>query len=139
MKLCLTLIASILTSSLASSAYAVEPPEVHRYSNVQYIPEAGDLVGLSLEILAGPSLKVRYELCEGWCNGAHLIPAEIRGETICFTVREDLMDQNGRPVPPHVYRVEAKVVRTPFGRRLVVTSPDDREFYEVLSPVARGP
>ena len=135
----LALVAHLLAATLASCAHAATLPGAGRYSSVRYIPEADDYLGLNLEILPGPGPEVRYELCEGWCNGALKFPAEITKGTIRFTVREELKDQDGNPLPPHVYRVEARLVRTPLGRRLVVTSPDDREFHEVLKPVRRDP
>lgn len=131
--------ALILSVSLVSHAYAADPPGAGRYSNVRYIPEADDYVGLNLEISPGPKPTVSYELCEGWCNGALNVPAENRDGMIRFTVRDELQDQDGKPMPPHVYRVEARLVRTPFGRRLLVTSPDDRDFHEVLKPMMRVP
>jgi hypothetical protein len=129
----------LLAAALAGGAQAADIPAVGRYSSLRHVPDTDDYLGLNLEILPGPSPTVRYELCEGWCNGAQDFPAQIEGGTIRFTVRQELRDQTGAAVSPRVYRVEARVVRTLRGRRLVVTSPDDRELHEVLKPVERAP
>jgi hypothetical protein len=129
----------ILAASLVvSGAHAAGIQRADYYTNVRYIPEAGDYLGLNLAILPGPTPLVSYELCEGWCNGASSFPAEIDGGTVRFTVREELYDPDGNPAPPRVYRVEARFVQTLLGRRLVVTSPDIRDFHEVLKPATRA-
>jgi hypothetical protein len=133
------LVACVLTAFSAGHADAADPPPAGRYSNLRYIPEAGDYIGLKLEIFSAPRPSVSYELCEGWCNGARTFPAEISGGIIRFTVRQELKDQDGKPAAPRVYRVEARLVRTLVCRRLIVTSPDDRDFHEVLKPLPRDP
>lgn len=138
MKLGPTPVVRLLAGLVVSSAHAVPSVVAGDYTNLQYISEAGDYVGLNLSVRPGPSPTVSYELCEGWCNGALVFPAEIKDRTIRFIAREDLKDQDGNPAPPIVYRVVATLIRTPSGRRLVVTSPDNREFHEVLKPIARG-
>jgi len=120
----------------AGPASAADAPLAGRYSNVRYIAEADDYVGLNLEIGPGSAPSVSYELCEGWCNGPHSFPARVADGVLRFTVREDLFDAEGKPVAPTVYRVEARPKRTALGRRLVVTSPDLEGFRLVLRPVA---
>lgn len=127
-----TLVAIALLSASAGSANA-EPPWTGKYSNLRYISEADDYVGLNLEISVDPTPRVRYELCEGWCNGALEFPAEINGGVLRFVVRQDLVDQDGKPAAPVVYRAEARFLRTLRGRRLVVTSPDQPAYREVLA------
>jgi hypothetical protein len=131
------LVAVAVVGAGTCPTYAADLPGAVRYSNVRHIPEADDYLGLNLGVLSGMSPKVSYELCEGWCNGASIFPAEISKAVIRFTVQEELHDQDGKPVP-NVYRVEAKLVRTGLGRRLVVTSPDNPEFHEVLKPLGRA-
>ena len=130
----LALVISLTFASLAQAAVA-QAVEPGRYSNVRYIPEAGDYVGLNLEILPGSSPKVGYELCEGWCNGAHEFAAEFADGVVRFTVREEVFDADGKAADPWVYRVEVRPKRTALGRRLLVTSPDLPELHEVLKPV----
>ncbi len=132
------LFAYALALAFANGAQAADPVVMDRYTNVRYIPEADDYVGLNLSVSAGPNPVVSYELCEGWCNGPLSFPANVGSGIIRFTVRQELTDQAGNPAPPLVYRVEARLVRSLRGRRMIVTSPDNRDLHEVLKP-AKGP
>jgi len=134
MKLFPTLFACALVAAFANGARAADPIGLVRYTNLRYIAEADDYVGLNLGISTGLSPVVSYELCEGWCNGALSFPAKIESGVIRFTVKQELVDQAGNAAPPLVYRVEARLVRTLLGRRMIVTSPDNPDFHEVLKP-----
>ncbi|MBN9319362.1 MAG: hypothetical protein J0I28_06735 [Caulobacterales bacterium] len=107
------------------------------YSDVRYIAEADDYVGTNLEILPESLPKVRYELCEGWCNGATVYPATLEYGVLRFTVRDAVFNGDGSPATPFVYRVEVRPIRTIFGRRLLVSSPDLEEMRARLKPVRR--
>lgn len=138
MQLSPMLVTCAMAVAFANDARAADPIVMDQYTNLRYIAEADDYVGLNLSISAGPSPVVSYELCEGWCNGPLSFPARIEGGVIRFTVKQELVDQAGNAAPPLVYRVEARLIRTLRGRRMIVTSPDNRDFHEVLKP-AKGP
>lgn len=137
MKLFPTLFACALVTAFANGARAADPIGLFRYTNLRYIAEADDYVGLNLGISTGQAPVVSYELCEGWCHGPLTFPAKIENGVIRFTVKQELVDQAGNAASPLVYRVEARLVRTLLGRRIIVTSPDNRDFYQVLKP-AKG-
>jgi len=123
-----------LTALAAPSALGAPAGRVEMYTNLKYIAEADDYVGLNLRIRRGITPSVDYELCEGWCNGSLRFPATIEGSTIRFTVRQPLWNEKGQPAEPTVYRVVARKVQTKRGLRMVVTSPDQQGFREVLKP-----
>lgn len=63
------------------------------YTNLRYIAEADDYVGIRLEVRQGSQSTVEFELCEGWCNGAETFPAVISGDRISFTYLQRSTDQ----------------------------------------------
>jgi hypothetical protein len=127
-----------LALALAACAHAPQgPPPPGAYSNLRYIAEAGDYIGTNLKILGdGPTRTVDYELCEGWCNGSRKFPAAVRGDTLTFTARQDVVNGRGEPAAPWIYRVVVGWRRTLLGVRLIVTTPDQpSQAPEVLRPV----
>jgi hypothetical protein len=89
-------IAVLLTSSavLAAPATASTDPS-GVYSSVRYIPEAGDLLGMKVEVRTKPRPVVVVTICEGECQGGRTWPAVIRGRQISFSVVERLSDGQG--------------------------------------------
>lgn len=137
MKAALAFATATLVLAISSGCEAAPADVAGRYSNVRHIPVADDYVGLNLEISNGPRPTVRYELCEGWCNGALVFPARVQDGVVRFTVREPVFSPDSSTAAPLVYRVEVRFKRGLLGRRAIATSPDLPEFREVLRPVAK--
>ena len=69
------------------------------YTSVWTRPETGDALGAEVEVHTGPRPKVVVTICEGSCWGGKTWPAIITKDQITFSVIEDLVDQDGKPVP----------------------------------------
>jgi hypothetical protein len=70
------------------------------YSSVRYIKEAGDDLGMEIDVVTKPQPSAVVTICEGQCAGGKLWPVIITGRKIEFSVVEDLVDQDGKPVEP---------------------------------------
>jgi len=70
------------------------------WSSVRYVAEAGDDLGMEVEIIDKPQPVAVVTICEGSCYGGKTWPAVIRGNKISFSVSEALVDQNGEPAKP---------------------------------------
>jgi hypothetical protein len=88
--------AAALSAALSGVAIAASPNHSGFYKHLVHIEEADDYVGAQIQVMDGPKPRVRFELCEGWCNGAHVFPARIDGDRINFVLVENLTDSEGR-------------------------------------------
>lgn len=70
------------------------------YSSVRYVREAGDDLGMEVEVRTKPQPTVVVTICEGGCWGGKTWPAVITDRQISFSVLEELVDQDGRPATP---------------------------------------
>ena len=121
-------IAVSATSSTAASDHGSNAKSEIRgvYSSVRYNQESGDVLGMEVEVRATPQPTAVVTLCEGQCTGGKVWPALITGDTISFSVMEDLKDQDGRPVKP----LKLNFVGQLKGNLLVVRVPDASEAPE---------
>lgn len=92
-----------------------QQPQVPRvtgfFSDMQYIREAGDLVGTEVWIVyARGGYYASVQIAEGEPDPPYLVPVKVVGLTgVEFTIREPLLDQDGRPVPDAVTNFEGTV------------------------------
>jgi hypothetical protein len=93
----LTLIALSVTAEpvLAATAHFAGV-----WSSVRYVAEAGDDLGMEVEIINNPQPVAVVTICEGSCYGGKAWPAVIQGDKITFSVLQDLVGRNGKPVKP---------------------------------------
>ncbi|MBC6983729.1 hypothetical protein [Caulobacter sp. 17J80-11] len=118
-------------STPAPATAAADPSGV--YSSVEYVEEAGDLLGMEIELHAGHEPTVIVTDCEGECFGGKVWPATIVGDQINFTVvQDDLVDSEGTLVRGERIRYAGWVK----GSVLVLTSPDLPELKEKLKRIA---
>ncbi len=81
--------------SQAATAKAATPA-AGVYSDVEYIREAGDFIGVALEYRPGPKPAVVFTDCEGGCSGGKTVPVTVTGNTIVFDYCEQVVDQTGK-------------------------------------------
>ncbi len=82
----LTIVLCLIAFAGTASAAA---PRAGVYGNVQYIEEAGDLVGTKVDFRPGPKPVVVVTFCEGDCEASKTLPVTIRGRRILFTVSDE--------------------------------------------------
>ena len=108
-------VAAACVACTASPAGAV-PARALIYSNVHYIEEAGDDVGMEVRLHPAAKPWVDFILCEGECGRQVRLPITITRNGFTFVYREALVDQDGRPAPDAVMRF----VATYEGRNLMI-------------------
>ena len=72
---------------LASSAAASEPRITGTYSSLEYVAEAGDIVGVEITVIYSDSGYFTLVQCaEGSPGVPLLVPATVKGSTISFSL-----------------------------------------------------
>jgi hypothetical protein len=102
-----------------SVATATSPDLSGVYSSVRYAEEAGDDLGMEIEIITKPRPIAVVTICEGQCWGGKTWPVVIDGRDISFSVEEAFNDQNGKPVKPRILEFAGRLE----GDVLVVDMP----------------
>ncbi len=102
------------------------------YSSVRYIEEAGDVLGMEVDLRPGPSPAIVVTDCEGGCSGGKVWPVKIDGRTIRFTICEEgvEMPSHKKSCPPMTF-----VGRFRADGALVLTMPGNSDVHEVLRRV----
>jgi hypothetical protein len=67
------------------------------YSSVRYVEEAGDVLGMEIEVRTTSQPIAVVTICEGQCRGGKVWPIAVDGHQLRFSVTEKLVDQNGNP------------------------------------------
>jgi hypothetical protein len=88
---------AVAVSSAAQGAPPQSTGPSGVYSSVRYVEEAGDDLGMEVEVITKPHAAAVVTICEGQCSGGRTWPAVITGHTISFSVVEKLTDQDGNP------------------------------------------
>ena len=96
------------------------------WSSVRYVAEAGDDLGMEVEIIDKPQPIAVVTICEGACYGGKAWPAVIQGDKITFSVLQSLVDQNGKHVTP----LKMTFVGQLKGRTLSVQMPNGSDVPE---------
>ena len=89
--------ASAVSSAGHVAPAAASPDPSRVYSSVRYIEEAGDDVGMEVEVITKPRPAAVVTICEGECWGGRTWPPVITGRQISFSVVEKLTDWHGKP------------------------------------------
>jgi hypothetical protein len=72
-----------------SNSKAVPVKIAGTYTNVHYIEEAGDLLGMEIKIIPlGERYQAAVFVCEGSVGPMRVVDLRVRGTTIAFDVRE---------------------------------------------------
>jgi len=88
------------STSATSGAPATSSDLSGVYSSVRYVEEAGDDLGMEIEVITTPQPVAVVTICEGQCWGGKTWPVVIDGRKISFSVVEELKDQDGKPSKP---------------------------------------
>jgi len=88
----------LLLATMGSSAQ--KPPHVTGFfSDMAYIPEAGDVLGTEVWIVyAGDHYYATVQIAEGWPEPPVVGPVTVSGRTVRFPAPEHAVDQDGTPV-----------------------------------------
>ena len=99
--LALTFLVAIISLPLAAGPALVAISHFAGvWSSVRYVAEAGDDLGMEVEIDDEPQPVAFVTLCEGACSGGKAWPAIIHDNTITFSVSEALFGPNGEAQEP---------------------------------------
>ena len=96
------------------------------YSSVRYVEEAGDDLGMEIEVITKPQPVAVVTICEGQCSGGKTWPVVIDGRKISFSVVEALKNQDGKSAKPLTLNFVGQLE----GNVLVVNMPDASDVPE---------
>jgi hypothetical protein len=122
-KIFRTMQAKMIFSSLVSVGFLLlltnsgskaqqQPRVTGFFSNMRYIPESGDVVGTEVWIVyGGKSVYATVQVAEGAPTPPVVVPVEVSGSRVRFTVKQPLVDQAGKPAPDFVTHFDATVTK----------------------------
>ena len=93
---------------------------------MRYVEEAGDDLGMEIEVITKPQPVVVVTICEGQCWGGKTWPAVIDDRKITFSVVEALKNQDGKTAKPLTLNFAGRLE----GNVLVVNMPDASDVPE---------
>jgi hypothetical protein len=87
MKRAFVVIAVLLTVYVAQALPPANPRITGTYSNMHFIPEAGDVFGEELKVVvAGKGYQGVYQIAEGWPSGLVVTEIDVAGNRISFSL-----------------------------------------------------
>jgi hypothetical protein len=94
-------IASVLLLLMAFSSEGQRRPRITGlFTDMRYSAETGDLVGTEVWIVYGAGgYYATVQIAEGEPRAPQVVPVEVSGSNVRFTVREKWIDQDGKPAP----------------------------------------
>ncbi len=93
------------------------------YSSLQYNKEAGDLVGMAIELHAASPAYVVVLVDEGHCYGRERWPLTMVGNRLSFAVTYEAFDQSGHPFTPKPIKFVGVLNRS----TIILSGPDASE------------
>jgi hypothetical protein len=82
------------------------------FSDMHYIPGAGDVLGTEVWIVyARDRYYATVQLAEGEPDAPVVVPVEVSGSKVKFTVTEHAVNQDGRPAPDFAINFDGTVTR----------------------------
>jgi len=79
---------------------------------MHYIQEAGDVLGTEVWIVyGGDRYYATVQIAEGSPIPPVVVPVEVSGSRVKFTVREPFVDQDGKPAPDLAIAFDGTVTR----------------------------
>jgi hypothetical protein len=79
---------------------------------MHYIQEAGDVLGTEVWIVSGGGrYYATVQIAEGEPSPPVVVPVDVSGSRVKFTVREPRVDQDGKPAPDLVIAFEGTITR----------------------------
>jgi hypothetical protein len=94
-------VVSALLLLVAFSSEAQRKPRVTGlFTDMRYSEESGDLVGTEVWIVYGPGgYYATVQIAEGSPGVPQVVPVEVSGSNVRFAVRQEWIDQDGKPAP----------------------------------------
>ncbi|MCU1261694.1 MAG: hypothetical protein JWO80_4579 [Bryobacterales bacterium] len=102
-----------LVATSSSGAQEREPSVTGFFTDMRYVRESGDLVGTEVWIMkaGGGRYYAAVQDAEGGPRIPVVVPVEVSGSRITFTIKEHLVDQDGRPATDLVIKYDGIVTR----------------------------
>ena len=102
-----------LVANPSSGSQKHQPQVTGFFSDMRYMKESGDLVGTEVWIMkaGGGRYYAAVQDAEGGPSVPVVVPVEVSGSKIRFTITKHLVDQDGRPAPDLVVRYDGIVTR----------------------------
>jgi hypothetical protein len=102
----------LLLLLIASSSGQQQPKITGFFTDMHYIQEAGDVLGTEVWIVyARGKFYATVQDAEGEPDPPFVVPVEVSGSRIKFTIREPLVFGDGRPAPDSVLNYTGTVTR----------------------------
>lgn len=102
-----------LLLAISTSSAQQRPHVTGFFTDMEYIREAGDVVGTEVWIVyARGAYWATVQMAEGSPGPPVVVPVDVSGSKVKFTVREPLIDQDGKPAPDAVIQFEGTVTRS---------------------------
>jgi hypothetical protein len=106
---------SVFLFALCSSSAQQRPHVTGFFTDMHYIEGAGDVLGTEVWIVyARGGYWATVQMAEGSPDPPVVVPAQVSGSTVKFTVRDALIDQDHKPAPDLVLQFEGTITRTGF-------------------------
>lgn len=105
------LIAGVLSALIIIDSSAQQQPKVTGFfTDMHYIPEAGDVLGSEVWIVyARGQYWATVQMAEGEPDPPQVVPVEVAGARVKFSTRTPLISSTGKPVPDLVMEYSGTV------------------------------
>ena len=99
--------------AISNSSAQRRPHVTGFFSDMQLIPEVGDVLGTEVWIVyARGGYWATVQMAEGAPDPPTVVPVEVSGSTVKFEVRQQLVDQDNKPAPDSVLKFKGTVTRS---------------------------
>jgi hypothetical protein len=100
----------LLLATFGSKAQQ-QPRVTGFFSDMHYIPEAGDVIGTEVWIVYAGRYYATVQIAEGSPAPPVVVPVEVSGSKVSFTVTQHLVDRYGKPAPDFVTNFEGTITK----------------------------
>jgi hypothetical protein len=106
----------LLFLAAVSGSKAQQQPKVTGFfTDMHYIQQAGDVLGSEIWIVyARGGFWATVQMAEGEPDPPVIVPVEVSGVRVKFTIKEPRVDQNGKPAPEFVMQFDGIMTRSGF-------------------------
>ena len=103
---------ALLLLIISGSSAQQRPHVTGFFSDMHYISDAGDVLGTEVWIVyARGGFWATVQMAEGAPDPPIVVPVEVSGTRVKFTVREPLVNQDGKAAPDSVTNFDGTVTR----------------------------
>ena len=96
-----------------SGSRAQQQPRVTGFfSDMRYIPDVGDVIGTEVWIVyGGHRYYATVQVAEGAPSAPVVVPVEVSGSKVRFTIKQPLVSQDGKPAPDAVTNFNGTITK----------------------------